>query len=159
VVGDHAQPDPPLHPAWAAVAASPQSVATSERADAPFAARTPAERRSRWAGSRLARLARQDDLADPTRLRGVLVTARSEAAIGDGQVRRVVEQRYGPIEGGLPQGGFRLTRRTDFVIGDELRLRLLDLHEPAELGRFRQLALADDLGVRLEEANHLAREV
>src|SRR4029453_10412343 len=43
VVGDHAQPDPALHPARAAVPTSPQPVATFERADAPFAAGAPAE--------------------------------------------------------------------------------------------------------------------
>jgi hypothetical protein len=37
--------------------------------------------------------------------------------------------------------------------------RLLDLHDAQELGRLGQLALADDLDVRLEEADDLARKV
>src|SRR6266480_738866 len=35
-----------------------------------------------------------------------------------------------PIQGGSPQGLLRLPALTDRVIGDELRLGLLDLHQP-----------------------------
>src|SRR5678815_1798739 len=78
VVGDHAQSDPPLHPAWTSVSTSPQPVATLQCADAPLAAGAPAERGARRARSLLARLAREDDLPDPTGLRGEFVAARGE---------------------------------------------------------------------------------
>jgi hypothetical protein len=77
-------------------------VATFQCADASFTAGAPAECRPRRPRSLLARLARQDDVPDPTGLRGVLVAARGEATIGDGQVRRMIEERDMPIEGGLP---------------------------------------------------------
>src|SRR4029453_17414879 len=72
VVGDHAQPDPALHPARAAVPTSPQPVATFERADAPFAAGAPAECRPRRPRSFLARLPPQQAVPDSPSLRGLL---------------------------------------------------------------------------------------
>src|SRR4030095_14994278 len=88
VVGDHAQSDPPLHPAWTSVSTSPQPVATPQCADAPLAAGAPAERGARRARSLLARLAREDDLPDPTGLRGAVVGARGAAAGGHSPGRR-----------------------------------------------------------------------
>src|SRR5262245_57679254 len=153
VIGEHAQSDPPLHPTDASVAAPPQSVAAFQRADASFAAGAPAPCGARQARARRPRLARQDDVPDPTVLRRALVAPGREAAVGDCQVRGVCEQRDVPIQARRPQRAVRLAALTHCVVGDELRLGLLDLHEPAELSRLGQLALADDLGVRLEETD------
>src|SRR5437867_5632318 len=159
IVGDHAQPDPPLHAARASVPAPPHPVPTFERADASFTAGAPAEGGPSGARALLAGLTRQHDVPDAAGVRGALVAARGKAAVGDGQVRRMVEERDVAIQRGLPEGALRLTSLTDRVVGDELRLGLLDFHQSPELGRLGQLAFADDLGMRLEEADHLAREV
>src|SRR4029450_4873241 len=116
------------------------------------AARAARERSSRaWRGSTTFRTPRAGA--------GCGVDARGKARVGDGEARRVIENGDVAIEGRRPERTFRLAPLTHFVIGDELRLRFLDLHEAAEFGGLRQLALADDLGVRLEEADHLAGEV
>jgi hypothetical protein len=65
IVGDDAQPDPPLHSARTSVPAPPQPVATLEHTDAPFTAGAPAERRAGGARALRARLARQHDVPDP----------------------------------------------------------------------------------------------
>src|SRR5512136_2953081 len=44
IVGEHSQPDPPLHAAGASVAAPPQSVTAFERADPSLAAGAPPQR-------------------------------------------------------------------------------------------------------------------
>lgn len=117
VVRDHPQPDPALHPARPSVPTSPQPVTTFECADASFTAGAPSECRARCARSLLTRPARQDDLPDPTGLRGALVAARGEATIGNGQVRRAIEERDVPIESGLPQAALGLPALTHLVIG------------------------------------------
>src|SRR5262245_22888569 len=155
VIGEHPQPHPPLHPAGASVATPPQSVTTFQCADASFAACAPAQSCAR---ARLPRLARQDDVPDTAILRRALIAPGSAGAVSDGQVRGVIEQRDVPIQARRPERACRLAARADLVVSDELRLGLLVLHEPAELGRLGQLALSDDLGVRLEETDHLARK-
>ncbi len=57
-----------------------------------------------------------------------------------------------PIQARRPEGAPGQATVAHLVVGDELRLRLLDFHEPPEFGRLGQLALPDDLSVRLEEA-------
>src|SRR2546428_9677961 len=130
---------------------------TLERADPSFAPRAPAESRAGNPRALLAGLPRQHDVPDPAVLRGAFIGPRGKAAIGDGQLGGAIEERDVTIQGGLPEGALRLAALTHRVVGDELRLGLLDLHEPPELGGLGQLALADDLGVRLEETDHLAR--
>src|SRR6266702_1250310 len=156
IIGDDPQADPALHPALPTVPAPAQSMTALERADPPFTSRAPAEGRTGQPGALLVRLAWQHDVPDPTVLRRTFIGARGEPPIGDGQVRRVTEQRDVPIQCGRPEGAVRLAALTDLVVGDELRLGLLDLHEPSELGGTRQLALADNLRMRLEQTHHLA---
>src|SRR4029434_529861 len=69
VIGEHPQPDPPLHATGASVATPPKSVTTFECADASFAACAPAEGHARRARARLPRLAWQDNVAGPALLR------------------------------------------------------------------------------------------
>src|SRR5262245_22146979 len=136
VIGEHPQPHPPLHPAGASVATPPQSVTTFQCADASFAACAPAQSCARRARPRLARLpggARRAAGPATTSLRGAVVAPASEAAASDGKVRCVIEQRAVPIQARRPERAFRLAARADLVGSDELRLGLLDLHEPAEL--------------------------
>src|SRR2546426_3759165 len=159
IVGDDTQAHPPLHPTRTSIPTSPQPMTTFERADASFTACAPAQRRSSGARAFFTRLAWQHDVSDTTVARRALVVARGKAAVGDGQVRSVVEEGDVTIQGGLPESAVRLAALTHLIVGDDLHLRLLDLHAPPELGRLGQLALADDLGVRLEETDHLAGEM
>src|SRR2546428_8339509 len=130
-----------------------------ERADPSFAPRAPAESRAGNPRALLARLPRQHDVPDPAVLRRAFIGPGGKTAIGDGQLRGAVEERDVTIQGGLPEGALRLAALTHGVIGDELRLGLLDLHEPTELGGLCQLALSDDRAVRLEQTHYLARVV
>src|SRR5882672_504823 len=132
---------------------------TLERTDPAFAPRAPAESRAGDPRALLAGLPRQHDVLDAAVLRRAFIRARGEAAVGDGELRWAIEERYVTIQGGRPEGALRLAALTHRVVGDELRLGLLDLHEPSELGGLGQLALADDLRVRLEQTHHLARVV
>src|SRR5437879_2237602 len=93
VIGEHSQPDPPLHPAGAAVAAPPQSMSTFQCADASFAASAPAQSCARSARARLPRLAGQDDVPDAAVRCRAFITSRREAAVGDRELRGVLEQR------------------------------------------------------------------
>jgi hypothetical protein len=126
VIGEHPQPNPPLHATGASVPAPPQSVTAFECADASFAACTPAQSCARGARALLARLARQRDVPDPTVLRRPFIGARGKTAVGHGQLRGPAEERDVPIQGGCPQGPLRLALLTHLVVGDELPLGLLD---------------------------------
>jgi hypothetical protein len=99
-------------------------VATLERTDASFTAGAPAERGPGGARARCARLAWQDDVPDAAIVRRVLIRPRGEAAVGDRQLRRVVEERDVTIQGRRPQRALRLAALTHRVVGDELRLGL-----------------------------------
>src|SRR5437870_742621 len=159
VIGDDPEPHPALHPALAVVPAAPEPMTTLERADPSFAPRAPAERRAGDPRALLAGLPRQHDVPDPAILRRAFIRARGEAAVGDGELRGAIEERNVTIQGGCPESALRLATLTHRVVGDELRLGLLDLHEPPELGGLGQLALPDDLRVCLEETDYLARVV
>src|SRR5207249_2642504 len=159
VVGDDPEPHPTLHPALAAVPAAPQAMTALERADPSFTSRSPAEGHAVTPRAGFAGLAREHDVPDPALASSALVRRRSKAAIGDGELRGAVKELDMPIQGGSPQGLLRLPALTDRVIGDELSLGLLDLHQPPELRGLGQLALADDVRVRLEQTDDLTRIV
>jgi hypothetical protein len=101
------------------------------------------------------RLPRQHDVLHPTLLGRAFIGPRGEPAIGDGQVRRVTEQRDMPIQCRRPEGAVRLVALTDLIVGDELRLGLLDLDELTELRRLPRFALANDFRVRLKPGSRL----
>src|SRR2546426_76311 len=103
VIGEHPQPDPPLHPTEASVATPSKSVTAFECADASFAAGAPAQSGARRARAPLPRLARQDDVPDTAILRGALIAPGREAAVGDRQLRGVIEQRDVPIQARRPE--------------------------------------------------------
>jgi hypothetical protein len=65
--------------------------------------------------SGLTREARQTDVPDATALRGALVTARGEAAISDGEARRVVVEERDVAIGRAPQHALRLALLADCV--------------------------------------------
>src|SRR5437870_13374702 len=141
VIGDDPEPHPALHPALAVVPAAAEPMTALECADPSFAPRAPAESRAGHPRALRAGLPRQHDVPDPAILRRAFIRARGEAAVGDGELRGAIEERNVTIQGGCPESALRLATLTHRVVGDELRLGLLDLHEPPELGGLGQLAL------------------
>src|SRR5712664_2267285 len=157
VIGDDTEPDPALHPALTAVPAPPQSVTSLERADPSFTTRAPAKRRACRPGALLAGLPRQHDVPDPAVVRRALIGPRGKASIGDGQLRRVVEEGDVAIQRREPEVAVAGAPVAHGVVGDELPLGFLNLHPTAELRGLGQLALADDLGGCLETTHNLVR--
>src|SRR5437867_7087148 len=81
VVGDHAEPDPPLHPLHAVIAASRQSVPLFQDADSSFTARPPAQRSPEPARAWLPTTPRQGHVAYAAQLSRVLVCGGAKAAV------------------------------------------------------------------------------
>jgi hypothetical protein len=158
VIGEHPESDPSLHPAGASVPAPTQTVTAFQCADPSFAACAPTQSCARRPRTRLPRLPRQDDIPDTAVLRRVLIAPGSEPSVRNRQLRSVFEERDVPIQGGRPERPLWLAALAHGVVSNELPLGLLDLHEPTELRRLGEFALSDDLGVRLEETDHLARK-
>src|SRR3989449_272502 len=127
-----------------------------ERADSSFTSCSPAERHAGTPRASFAGLAWEHDVPDSALVRRAFIRRRGKAAIGDGKMRGAAKELDVPIESGLPQGAVRLPALTHRVIGDELRLGLLDLDEPSELRGLGQLALPDDVGVWFEQTDDLA---
>src|SRR2546426_8140635 len=130
-----------------------------ERADPSFAPRAPPESCAGNPRARRAEQPRQDDVVDAAVMRKAFIRPGGEAAVGDGELRGAVEERNVTIQGRSPKSAVSLAALTHRVVGDELRLGFLDLHEPPKLGGSGQLALPDDIGVRLEQTHHFARIV
>src|SRR5439155_26311492 len=112
-----------------------------ERADPSFTPRGPAERGPGDPRTRLAAQARQDDVVHATVMRKAFIRPGSEAAVGDGELRGAAEERDVTIQCRSPQGAVRLSALTHRVVGDDLRLGLLVLHEPPKLGGVGRLSL------------------
>src|SRR6059036_3602397 len=156
IIRDDTEPHPTLHPALAAVSAAPQTMTALERTDPSFTARSPAEGQAGNSRAGCARLARKHDMPDSALVRDAFIHRRGKATVSDGELRRAAKELDMSVQGGSPQAAVSLPALTHRVIGDELRLGLLDLHEPSELRRLGQLALADDVGVWLEQADDFA---
>ena len=58
-----------------------------------------------------------------------------------------------------PQRAIRRAGPADLVAGDELRFGFLDLQQAPELCGLGQLAVSENLRVRLEDAHHSVRVV
>jgi hypothetical protein len=145
-VGDHAQPDPALHPGRSAVPTAPQPMTSLESTDAPLAAGAPAQGRASGAGPRGSGVSRQHDVPHVTHAGRVFLRWRGKPTIGHRQLRGPAEEGQVAIQRGHPEGAIGHPAFADLVVGDELGFRLLDLHQAAELGGLGQLALAEDLG-------------
>src|SRR3989442_7594218 len=102
--------------------------------------------------------ARQDDPGHPDGRRGAFIRRRGEPGVGDGQSGRTAEERAVALQRRPPERLVRHTSRAHLIVSNDLALGLLDLHDLAELGRLRGLALADCFGVGLEDAEHLVGE-
>jgi hypothetical protein len=146
-----------VHAREAPVSAASEPVAPLEDADAPFAAAPPFECRSHGGRAAFPPLPRQDHRPHAVRVRGALVRPGGKARVGDRQAGGAAEELLVPDQRGDPQGLIRHPSLADLIVRDELRLGFLDLHQLAKLRRFHRLALADRLGVRLEEAQELLK--
>ena len=101
---------------------------------------------------RLRATTRQRHAADTAVRRGLFVGRRAKAAITGREIRGASEDRLMPIQSRRPQGHIGWSLRVDIVRRDDLMFRFLNRDELAELVRRRNLALANGLGVRFEEA-------
>ncbi len=96
------------------------------------------------------------DAFDALRLGGGLVGGGEEAGVGGDQARRASEFRPVDSDGRGQQAHIARPPIVDFIVGDDLVFRLLQLHHLAELVGLAGLALADDFRRRLEHAQELA---
>src|SRR5207247_9778764 len=112
-----------------------------ERTDPSFTARSPAEGQAGNSRAGCARLVRKHDMPDSALVRDAFIRRRGKATVSDGELRRAAKELDMSVQGGSPQAAVSLPALTHRVIGDELRLGLLDLHQPSELRRFGQLPL------------------
>src|SRR5258706_8329773 len=166
IVGDDPEADPAVHAIFAMVATAVESVSAFEHTDAAFAADAPPLTPTEPALAlvrvpRLGLLAapRQYDPADAAVRRGLFIGRRAETAIAGRQIRCAAEDVLMPIQGGGPQRHIRWAFRVDVVRRDDLVFRFLNRDELAELGRLRNLPLANRLRVRFEEAQYFVADV
>src|SRR6202521_4495025 len=163
VVGDDAERDPAVHSDEALVTAAPEAMAPFDHTDASLASGAPFLAVAEPALFLLALAFKafggaigNADAFDAFRLRGGLVLGGVERGVRRHQTRRACQQRLMLLDGGNQQ--IRIIRApiVDFVIGDDLVLCLLQFHHLAELVGLASLALANDFGRRLEQAEELA---
>ncbi len=148
-----------MHAVFTMVATAVKSVSTFEDTDPaftpdapPLTPTEPALAFIRTSRGRLRTAPRQHDSTDAAICRGVFVGRRAEPPIPGGEIRGASEDRLMPIQGGGPQRDVGGAFRVDVVRRDDRMFRLLNGDELAELVRLRDLALANGLGVRFEEA-------
>src|SRR5437016_9241330 len=139
IVRDHAEPDPAVHALQPAIATSRQTVPVLEHTDPSFTARPPAHGASKPARARLAPAPRQGHVVHASQVRHALIRRGAETAVGDGEPRRPAEELLVTLEGRHPQVAVGHACGTDGVVGDDLVLGFLDLHELAELGELAGL--------------------
>ena len=157
------RPTQRLHAGWSLVAAAVQAVASLQETDATFAPVRHfwALRNHRFFCSCLRSALLVERLGIATRLTPRACAAASLRA--EKNAASAVTKR-----GGRPnccwcsfdrrdqQVGVAGPLVVDLVVRDDLLFGFLDLDHLAELGGLGGLALADDLGVRLEQAHELA---
>src|SRR5262249_40277125 len=80
---------------------------------------------------------------------------RTESAIARGQIRRATEERLMTIKCRRPQVDVGRPPRVHLVRSNDLMFGFLNSYQLAKLIRGRDLAFADRLGMRLEEAQDL----
>ena len=151
--------DNPVHPFFAMVATAVESVSAFEHTDAaftadapPLPATEPALAFIRASRGRFGAAPRQDHTSDATVDGGFFIASGCESAITGGQIRRAAEDRLMAIQRRRPQGDVGRSSRMDLVRRDDLMFRFLNGDQLAKLVGFGDLALADRLGVRFEDA-------
>src|SRR6266498_5227355 len=162
VVGDNAPADPALHAVIAVVATAVQLVPTFQPTDPSFDAGPPITTTLKPLLPRV-RLARgglppglgQHDTTYATLFGGLLIRWGCNFAIGHQQVWRASEPADVMVQAGHQLGRIVRIAGQDRIATDDPTLDLVQPDHPPELGRLAQLALANDRGVRLEDADQL----
>src|SRR6266496_4002391 len=166
IVGDYAEPDPALHSVVTLVSAAIETIAPFHDADAALAAGPPflavAEPTLLLLALAFGALGRTIGNAhafDAHRLCSCLVPARVEGGV-------CCDQSRNPSQPGLVSGdGWDQQVRIvgspsiDLIVDDDLILGFLQLGDLAEFVGLAGLALANDLGGRLEQAENLALDM
>jgi hypothetical protein len=86
----------------------------------------------------------------------LLTATRVEASVGGGETRRTPKELDVTLDGGHKQQCVGASF-IDGHVGDDPAIGLLHLYARPKFRRLVQLALADDLSPRLEEADDLSR--
>src|SRR5262249_42214789 len=161
IVGDNAEAHPAVHAVFAMVTTAVESMSAFQYTDPAFAADAPPLSPTEPAlalvcapRGRLRTPTRQYDSAHTAVGCRPLVGRRAEAAITGGEIGGASEDGLVPIQSGGPQRHIGGSLRVDVVRRDDLMLRLLNGDELAKLVRLRNLAFANRLRVRLEDAQH-----
>src|SRR2546425_4150206 len=155
-----------MHAVLAMVATAVESMAAFEHADPAFTADAPALPAAeptltleRPARGRLRPATRQDHATDTTVRRRLFIGRGAETAIARGEVRCAAEDRLMSIQRHRPQGDIGRSLRVPVVARNDLMFRFLNGDQFAELVGFRDLAFANGLGVRFEDAQHFVGDV
>ena len=88
-----------------------------------------------------------------------LVVGTEEARVSRHQPGKPVQQILVSLDRGQQQLRIYRPLLKDFVIGNDLMLRFLDLDHLAKLGRLGRFALANGLGVLFKQAQHFVLEM
>src|SRR3989441_790625 len=130
-----------------------------ESADSPFRAGAPSQCGANPAAASFPALAWEHDMLHAQLTGELLVATQRKSRIRDRQPRGPLEELAMPVERRRPQRTIGDAARADLIVGNELRLGLLDLDELAELGRLGRFALTDGFCMGLEEAQQFVRVV
>src|ERR1035441_8988566 len=166
VIADHTEPDPALHAALPLVAAAVEPVAALHHADAPFTTGPPflavAEPGFLLFPLPFGALGVAIGNADPLDtlfVRRLFIAGGVEARVARDQARDASQLLLVRLDSRNQQGRVAGSLLINFITSDDLILRFLDLHHLAELGGFARLALPDDFGARLEDADQFLGHV
>src|ERR1700730_1334909 len=163
VVGDDAESHPTVHSDESLVAAAVETMSPFDDADTALASGAPLLAVAEptlfllaFAFEAFGRAIRNADAFDTLRLRGGLILGGVERSVRRHQTRRASQPCLMRFDGCNQQVRIIRSPSVDFVIGDDLILRLLQLHHLAELIGLAGLAFANDFGRRLKQAEELA---
>src|ERR1700752_40244 len=133
IIGDDSQSHPAFHAGHAAIEAAVECVTSLQGVAAPFRSRAPAQSPPNPAlllisapPRRQPAVGRKGHASYPGLPRPWFVDGRTETGVRGGQSRRTAQQLPMPLQRRLPQFSIGHALGTDLVIGDELRLGLLD---------------------------------
>ena len=162
IVCDDAEPDPPVHASVAFIAVPRQSVSTLHHTDAAFTPRPPAlpvlEPALLLFSLALGALGGSignTDSFDALRVRRVFIGARVERGVRGHEPRRLSKDLRVRLDARQEQIGIAGPVVVDFVVRDDLLLRLLELHQLAELIGFARLPFANEFRARFKETKEL----
>src|ERR1022692_517745 len=166
VVGDHSEPHPALHSRVSFIETAPQSVSSLENADAPLTAGPPflslLEPALPFFPLSLGALRAAIGKADPFNaffVRFLFISRRVEGCVTRDQAWRASQLLLVRLNRRNQQRRVVRPLLIHLEGSDDLIFAFLDLDHLAELGGLARLALSDDLGGRLEDADQFLGHV